>query len=329
MGEAMNTEEIEVFLALAQELHFGRTAERLRLPSARVSRLVARMERRAGGRLFDRTSRRVQLTPLGVRLHGRLEPAYDQLQAAFDDARREARQAAGVVMIGFTSTTHGEALTGLVSAFEAGNHGCRVMLGEVDLFDPWADLRRGEVDVVVNWLAVDEPDLTAGPAIGSRDRVLAVGASHPLAARASVQAEELADWEVGGYFRTLPAALLDTIIPPCTPSGRPIRRVEAGIRSSGELLSEIARGRLIHTTVAGVQAFRRDDIALVPIEGLPPVRLGLIWRTAHENARMRALAATAAAITAPSAGRAGQAPQARAQDRLWAAPSCENRHLPR
>ena len=294
MGEAMDTDEIEVFLTLAQELHFGRTAERQRLPQPRVSRLVARMERRAGGRLFDRTSRKVQLTALGERLRGRVEPAYVELQAAFDDARREARQAAGVVVIGFTATMLGEALTGLVSAFEAANHDCRVVLREVDIFDPWETLRRGEVDVVVNWLAVDEPDLTAGPAIGSRERVLAVGASYPLAARTSVHAEELADWEVTGYFRTLPAALLDAIMPPCTPAGRPIRRIEDGVRSIGELLSEVARGRIVHPTVAGVQAFRRDDIALVPIEGLPPLRLGLIWRTAHESTRIRALAATAA-----------------------------------
>src|SRR5262249_32379676 len=49
VGESMDTAEIEVFLTLAEELHFGRTAERLRLPQSRVSRLVARLERRAGG----------------------------------------------------------------------------------------------------------------------------------------------------------------------------------------------------------------------------------------------------------------------------------------
>jgi DNA-binding transcriptional LysR family regulator len=52
---------------LAEELHFGRTAGRLRMPEPQVSRLVARLERRAGGRLFDRTSRTVTLTPLGCR----------------------------------------------------------------------------------------------------------------------------------------------------------------------------------------------------------------------------------------------------------------------
>jgi DNA-binding transcriptional LysR family regulator len=87
----MDTAEIEVFLVLAEELHFGRTAERLRLPQPRVSRLVAALERRAGGALFERTSRRVRLTPLGQQLASRLRPAYAQLTAALDEARAAAR----------------------------------------------------------------------------------------------------------------------------------------------------------------------------------------------------------------------------------------------
>ena len=64
----MDTAEIEVFLVLAEELHFGRTAELLHMPQPRVSRLVSALERRIGGALFERTSRRVRLTPLGQQL---------------------------------------------------------------------------------------------------------------------------------------------------------------------------------------------------------------------------------------------------------------------
>jgi hypothetical protein len=56
---------------------------------------------------------------------------------------------------------------------------------------------------------------------------------------------------------------------------------------------EIARGHSVHPTLANVVLFRRDDIVLVPIDGLPPLPLGLIWCTGHENARIRALADTA------------------------------------
>ncbi|MET8301151.1 LysR family transcriptional regulator [Micromonospora sp. NPDC005211] len=62
--------EIETFLTLAEELHFGRTGERLRVSTGRVSHVVRKLERRIGAPLFERTSRVVRLTPIGVRLAG-------------------------------------------------------------------------------------------------------------------------------------------------------------------------------------------------------------------------------------------------------------------
>jgi DNA-binding transcriptional LysR family regulator len=273
--------QIEAFLALAEELHFGRAAQRLHISQPRVSRLIASLEREAGGRLFERTSRKVTLTPLGQQLHTELQPAYDQMTAALDTARTNSRGVAGVLRIGFTASTQGEALTRLVAAFETGNHGCQALLYEVDIFDPYGALRHGEVDVLVNWLALDEPDLTAGPAIDRRERVLAVGATHPLANRPSVSAEELADYETAaGAYPSLPTALTDAIWPPRTPSGRPIRRTLVPLNIH-EGVTEVARGHIVHPTMAGIQLFRRDDIALIPIRDLPPMPLGLIWRTAH------------------------------------------------
>lgn len=66
--------EIEVFLTLAEELHFGRAAERLRLSTGRVSQVVRQLERRLGGALFERTSRSVRITPVGLRLAEELAP---------------------------------------------------------------------------------------------------------------------------------------------------------------------------------------------------------------------------------------------------------------
>jgi DNA-binding transcriptional LysR family regulator len=65
--------EIEVFLVLAEELHFGRTAVRLRLSQGRVSQLVRALEREIGGSLFERSSRQVRLTRLGVRFRSGAE----------------------------------------------------------------------------------------------------------------------------------------------------------------------------------------------------------------------------------------------------------------
>lgn len=297
----MDLSQVEAFLVLADELHFGRTADRLHVSQSRVSRLIASLERDIGGRLFDRTSRRVRLTPLGVLLHARLAPAREQLSAAFTDARRAAREPAGVLRIGFTLTTE-EKIASLAAAFEAGYPDCRVELIEVPAARPYDALRSGETDVLVSWLELDEPDLTAGPVIQRMDRVLAVAATHPLAACASVSIEDVADHQVRTNPPDAPRALFDTLIPRQTPTGRPIPRAsDTEFRSVHELIAQIARAQVVHPTV-DIHTFRgHRGITLVPIRDLPPLRLGLIWCTAHENERIRAFArvAPAAALTRP------------------------------
>jgi len=151
--------QAEAFLAVAEELHFGRAAERLRVSQPRVSRLIAMLERQVGAKLFDRTSRRVALTPLGEQFRDELGAAYAQLQAALDHARRAAREAAGQLRIGFTNTTEGPALSRLVAVFEARHPGCQVTLQEVPVTEAYAALRADEIDVLIHWLVIDEPDL--------------------------------------------------------------------------------------------------------------------------------------------------------------------------
>jgi hypothetical protein len=89
--------------------------------------------------------------------------------------------------------------------------------------------------------------------------------------------------------------VMDMLIPPLTPSGRPIPRTEP-VQSLHEIMSLVARGRIVHLTGAGVLPARRDDIVQVPISDLPPIPMGLIWCTSHENARIRALADIARAL---------------------------------
>ena len=75
MWQTIELREIRVFLTLAEELHFGRTAERLNLTQSRVSQALRAFEIRLGDRLVDRTSRRVTLTTAGERLRAELDPA--------------------------------------------------------------------------------------------------------------------------------------------------------------------------------------------------------------------------------------------------------------
>ena len=80
--------ELRLFLTLADELHFGRTAQRLGLTTSRASQTLSALERKLGGRrLFERTSRVVTLTAAGAALREELEPTLAGLDGALDRAR--------------------------------------------------------------------------------------------------------------------------------------------------------------------------------------------------------------------------------------------------
>jgi DNA-binding transcriptional LysR family regulator len=305
MWRDLELRELRIFLVLADELHFGRTAERLGISQPAVSEAVRTLESRLGVKVFDRTSRRVRLTPAGEALQRSLTPALAAVDRALADASELSSTVGGLLRVGFVLTTEGPPLSRLIAAFQACYPGCEAQLQEVETFDAYRPLRRGDIDVLCNWLAVDQPDLTAGAAFAYYPRALAVAPSHRLAARSTVSVEELADEEVAVLPDSIPSAVYDLLVPRRTPSGRPIRRTQPA-QTINEILSLVARGRIVHPTSSGVPIFDRDDITLIPITDLPPLPLGLVWATSRDNPRIQALNQTARALTtAPDAQRPG------------------------
>src|SRR6516162_7958920 len=297
MWQDVELRELRIFLMLADELHFGRTAERLGISQPGVSEAVRVLESRLGVKVFDRTSRRVRLTPAGEGLKRDLVPALAALDQALAETSELSHAVRGPLRVGFVLTTEGPALSRLIAAFQARYPACEVRLQEVDTFDAYRALRRDDIDVLCNWLAVDEPDLTAGAAFAYYQRALAVAATHRLAGQPAVSIEELAGEEVALLPPTTPSAVYDLLVPPRTPSGHPIRRTQP-VQTINEILSLVARGRIVHPTSSTVPIFNRDDVVLVPIDDLPPLPLGLVWCVSRENPRIRALNEIASSLIA-------------------------------
>ncbi|MEO3792528.1 LysR family transcriptional regulator [Nonomuraea sp. B10E15] len=289
----MEFRELECFVVLSEELHFARTAERLYLSPGRVSQLMRSLETRIGGRLFQRTSRRVRLTPLGERFLADLRPAYEGLATAVSRAKAAAREVTGVLRVGFLATPT-DVVTGSVRAFESRHPGCEVELVEIPLSDPFGRLRAGRVDIAFTLLPVDEPDLAVGEGLNRVSYELGVSTRHPLAGRASIGAEELAGLPLIGLDGPAPRAWRERVAPSVTPSGRPIPRAGT-VTTSQEGLTQVALGRGGMLFCAPTAAHhRRPDVRFVPVAGLPPSILGLAWARAAETAAIRAFRDAAA-----------------------------------
>ncbi|MET9339489.1 LysR family transcriptional regulator [Nonomuraea sp. NPDC003804] len=283
----MEFRELECFVVLSEELHFARAAERLYLSPGRVSQLVRALETRIGARLFDRTSRRVRLTPLGERFLADLRPAYDGLAIAVGRARSAARRVEGVLRVGFLGTPT-DVVTGTVREFERRHPACAVELVEVPMADPFGKLREGRVDLSFTLLPVDEPDLVTGTGLNKVPLKVALSPRHPLAGRARIGAEELAELPLVGLDGPAPRRWRELTAPATTPLGRPIPSAGT-VSTSQEGLTLVAlnRGAMLFCTPTAAY-HGRDDITFVPVEGLPDSVLGLVWRKEGETASVRA-----------------------------------------
>jgi len=100
MWEMIELREIRVFLALAEELHFGRTAERLGLTQSRVSQSLRALETKLGTELVHRTSRRVSLTAAGERFLASLGPAYGKLAGVLERTHDSSLRLEGRLRLG-------------------------------------------------------------------------------------------------------------------------------------------------------------------------------------------------------------------------------------
>ena len=105
MWRDVELRELRIFLVLAGELHFGRTAERLGISQPGVSEAVRVLESRLGVKCFDRTSRRVRLTPAGEELRRKLAPALAALERALTETSDLSGDIRGLLRIGFVLTT--------------------------------------------------------------------------------------------------------------------------------------------------------------------------------------------------------------------------------
>ncbi|MGW4310519.1 LysR family transcriptional regulator [Streptomyces californicus] len=292
--------ELEAFLALAEELHFGRAGERLYLSQSRISQLLRALESRIGGRLVDRTSRRVRLTPLGEQLHAGLRPAFDAIVTTIDEVRDAARGLGGVFRVGFQGTAN-DAFLRAVAAFRDTHPECAAEIAEIPLSDPFGAVHRGEVDAAVVLTPVRDDALVVGPVFSTRPLTLAVSDRHPYARRDGVDAEELADGPLIGVAGAAPEYWRLAQAPVVTPGGRAIPSGPA-VSSLQEGLALVRTGRgsmlLCHPTA---DYYVSHAVVFVPVTGLPDSSLALVWHRHHETAKTRGFA-RALADVAEAAG---------------------------
>jgi DNA-binding transcriptional LysR family regulator len=288
----MELRDIEIFLTLAEELHFGRTAQRLHVSQARVSQAIKAQERRIGAALFDRTSRAVTLTPIGKQLRDDLRAGYDTIQKGLATASESARGVSGTVRIGVMGSV-GNEIRDVIDLFRSRHRDCDVAPREVHFSDPFAALRAGEVDLALLWRPVREPDLTEGPVVLTEGRLLAVSEGHELADRRSVSMEDFGGRVFIDPGPRVPGYWIGSMLPAQTPGGVPIPRGPV-VSTFHEVLHEVAAGHALSPLNEHyLRYYAHPGIVLIPVHDAPVTEWALVWRNDEVPARVASFVNTA------------------------------------
>ncbi|MEU4228513.1 LysR family transcriptional regulator [Nonomuraea sp. NPDC026600] len=284
----MELRDIEIFLALAEELHFGRAAERLHVSVARISQAIKKQERAIGAELFARNSHSVRLTRLGEQLRDDLRQVHQGLTQTLERARLAARGKTGTLRVSLFPTNIQE-LRRYWETFRARHPQWDLRLRMSPYGDPFAQLRNGEADILVTWLPVEEPDLTVGPLLFAEPRVLAVAGDHALTGRSSISLEAVSDFQHVA-IESAPGYWFDHYAPGLTPKGRAIDRT-AKVDNLEEVFMATVLGEAVTLFPAHVTwYYPRPDIVYLPVNDMDALPYGLVWRSAAENDMIRALA---------------------------------------
>ena len=284
----MELRQIDCFLAVATDLHFGKAAERLSVAQSSISEAIRALEHEVGGPLFVRTSRRVQLTPLGEKLRRGVEPAALVLRATLEDCRKIALGQSNRVRIGFL----GGGLYNLTLPFVRhlrSKFQIDVDWVELSLLDQFEAITAGKVDAAFCRLPLSGDGLVQGAVLFESKRKLVVSTEHRLANRDSVDLEELAS----ETLPTLPdghqlGPWIAFHFPDHTPSGRSIARGPV-IETVREMLAVVKSGEAVALMNAEAERYYSDPgITYIDIVA-PPTGTALVRRRADRRRVILAL----------------------------------------
>ena len=267
---------MQYFIAVAEELHFGRAAERLRIAQPSLSHQIRRLEQQLGVTLLDRTSRRVELTDAGRALlrEGRRLLAHSERTTRLVRSSVVQR-----LTLGFYGSAASELLPGLLDAFATTHPNVEVSVREL-LLDQIDELLGGGVDVAFTRLLPGQAEVEV-EVIAREPRVVALPISHPLAARPELCFEDLRRES----FITNPTTTAS--VPPLRWLAEQARhglpgRVAAQAASVQEILTLVAARRgvcLVPRSVA--RHYPRADVAYVEGTDADPAVISLAWSRAN------------------------------------------------
>ena len=288
----MDIEQLRSFLAVADELHFGRAAERLHVAQPPLSRTIKRLERELGTRLFDRNTRSVRLTSSGQALMDPAQEVLDALRRAETAVRSADHGEVGTVRIAFAGVSTHRLVARLARVVRSQRPGIQLELSSQNFAQPaMKRLLAGETDLALGrWDVV--PAEIAAQVVMPDSLVLAVPDTHPLAGARRLSIGQLAS---EGFVSLPPheGSVLPDRLRRLAHANGFVAEVVQVAPDTQTALALVSAEVGCHLTLASVAENVTDPhVVFVPLNESTPsldVHLRAAWRRADQNPALRAV----------------------------------------
>lgn len=278
MATTLELRPLRQFVALAEELHFGRAAARLHMTQPPLTQAIRQLERSLGAPLFERTQRRVALAPAGAALL----PLVRRLLQQADELPRQAQAAAagraGRLRLAFVSSVAYGPLPGWLSGFRAAHPEVAVELREATLDVQLDAFAAGEIDAgfVLHAEGAAPPGLAAWTVL-HEPLVLALPQAHPLAGRRTLPFAALAGEPLVIFPRAIAPSLFDAVVGHYRAQRATPAIAQEAIQMQ-TIVNLVSAGLGVAWVPASLMQLQRPGVVYRPLAGAPlACETSLVW----------------------------------------------------
>jgi DNA-binding transcriptional LysR family regulator len=289
--------QLWMFLAVAEEKHFGRAAQRLNMSQPPLTEQIKVLEQSLKMSLFDRSRRGTQLSPAGAAILPAVRQFADQVERLERVVREVAAGQSGVLQVGAITSAMLDTVPALQMALKREYPQLSVFVREIDSVEAIPALESGELDVAFIRL-----DGQVGNGIESiplaEDRLaVAVPRGHPLAELSRVRLRSLADESLVMSSRQVSPAYFDFLTAICRSNGF-TPRVLHEVRSVTSQIAYVGCGQGVALVPSSMRKLASENVVFRPLkERVMVVTAALAWNTNRHHPMVDAVVSWAKGVS--------------------------------
>lgn len=272
-----------LFLAVAEERHFGRAAKRLGMAQPPLTAQIQALEQTLKVKLFERSRRGTCLTPAGAAILPAVRKFAEQLERLELAVREAASGQRSVLTIGAITSAMVEVLPPIVEKLKAAHPDVTIAMREIDSVEAAPLLQSGDIDLAFARL---EGEIGAGiRSLPLREDRLAVAlpGEHPLAGRSRIRLAALADEDFVMFYRRVSPGYFDSLIAICRAAGFAPRIVHE-VSSVASQVAYVGCGQGIALVPAAMKKLAPETVVIRPLaEKTSVVTTAVAWNATREN----------------------------------------------